>query len=460
MNDDRSLHDAFEKYGHAISQKDVAGTVGFLYPKFFDIVPQKTIVSALKASYKAKDITLRDFVIDAIPFACQVEGISYAFCHISFIKVGDTDNDGTKTRKKSDKSANIVSAKIESNLLAIQENNNWFFLDIKPHVIELYTDFLPREIMDELNRLFPPDDDDESKPAKKNLVEDLSGQRNTNVVYLVGWEVDLNGDDQCERFMATQVTNKETFEYAADPGLELIYKNKKLVRVNEYFDGTVKERALKEKEVGLAYKELVPNKLFQLQENPTGRSQLGGEIPPDFKMPENNGVVPFQYLGYLSKHDPNLGWLPFDIHLVCPIYLNIGNVYLEYTNPLSPVIINKEEVESADTSYEDDVNQHSEIVFNEMKFDFVEALEFSVTGHSGIPNWIQAPDIPVCPKSGNTMKFLCQLHGGVSVKRTNVKPHNEFYRQYFEELNFWGDGDLFVFFEPGSKVACYLIQHT
>jgi hypothetical protein len=58
------------------------------------------------------------------------------------------------------------------------------------------------------------------------------------------------------------------------------------------------------------------------------------------------------------------------------------------------------------------------------------------------------------------MKFLCQLNGGVTAKRTNVEPKNESYIQYYEELNFWGDGDLFVFFEPTSKVACYFIQNT
>ena len=58
------------------------------------------------------------------------------------------------------------------------------------------------------------------------------------------------------------------------------------------------------------------------------------------------------------------------------------------------------------------------------------------------------------------MKFLIQLNGGVSAKRTNVEPQDEDYRHYYEELNFWGAGNLFVFFEPTSKVACYLIQNS
>ena len=58
------------------------------------------------------------------------------------------------------------------------------------------------------------------------------------------------------------------------------------------------------------------------------------------------------------------------------------------------------------------------------------------------------------------MKFLCQFIGGVRTKRTNVEPKKEFYRRYYEKLDFWGGGYLYVFFEPTSKVACYFIQNT
>ena len=82
-------------------------------------------------------------------------------------------------------------------------------------------------------------------------------------------------------------------------------------------------------------------------------------------------------------------------------------------------------------------------------------------GFSDVPNWIQDPDIPVCPKSNRIMMFVCQLQGdGVTTKHSNVVAHDEWYEQYYNKLNFWGDGDLYVFFEPTSKVACYIIQNT
>lgn len=294
----------------------------------------------------------------------------------------------------------------------------------------------------------------------RTMFKSLFNRQNktTKSIFLAGWEVRLNGNQQCENFIATQITNKATVEKLYF-GMELVFENNKLIKAYEYDEGNRKDRELEADEIGLEYKEFEENRILEIVDDENGFHQLGGEIPNGFLLPENNCVVPFQYFGYIDNHDKKFNWLPIKVHLTCPIYLNIGNVFLDYSDPNEPSLINREEVEKADTSY-DDLNQNSEIVFHEVKFSFVEDIEFSGGGHSGIPNWIQYPDIPMCPKSGKRMKFLCQLNGGVTTKRTNIDPKNDWYRRYYEELNFWGDGDLFVFFEPTSKVACYFIQNT
>lgn len=284
----------------------------------------------------------------------------------------------------------------------------------------------------------------------------------TKSIFLAGWEVHLNGDQQCENFISTQITDKKTAQ-SLFTSLELVFEDNKLIKAfqfENYGELEKKVRKLDNDEIGLQFKEFDENRLFLLTEEEDGLHQLGGEIPKDFHLPENNCVVTFQYLGFIDNRDKNFSWLPVKIHLTCPIYLNIDKVFLDYSNPNKPTIINREEVEKTDTSFDEDLNQNSEIVFNEKKFSFVENLDLLGSSQAGIPNWIQFPDIPICPKSGKKMKFLCQLNGGVTAKRTNVNPKNESYRHYFEEMNFWGDGDLFVFFEPSSKVACYFIQNT
>ena len=86
-------------------------------------------------------------------------------------------------------------------------------------------------------------------------------------------------------------------------------------------------------------------------------------------------------------------------------------------------------------------------------------------GFSGMPNWIQGSWMPKCPKTNKPMRFLCQLTSSDKVRTeyTNIemsKAGDDFKQSYFKNMNFWGDGDLFVFFEPESKMACYFIQHT
>ena len=280
----------------------------------------------------------------------------------------------------------------------------------------------------------------------------------TKSIYLAGGEVHLNGDQQCENFIATQITNKETVE-SVFSGIELVFKEGRLAQAYDYEEGQRKERSLATDEIGLPYREYEENRILKVVEDENGPHQIGGEVPQNFRPPENNCMVPFQYLGFIDHSDQNFAWLPFRLHLTFPIYLNTGNVFLDYANPDFPSIVNREEVEAADTAY-DDLNKESEIVFNAMKFSFAEAVEFAGIGHGGVPNWIQYPGIPVCPKSGRRMRFLCQLNGGVSTNRSNVEAKDEWYAQYYEELNFWGDGDLFVFFEPTSRIACYFIQNT
>ena len=52
MNIDKTLHDSFINYGKTITEKNAAKTADFIYPKFYDSVPRKTIEDSLKAAYR------------------------------------------------------------------------------------------------------------------------------------------------------------------------------------------------------------------------------------------------------------------------------------------------------------------------------------------------------------------------------------------------------------------------
>jgi hypothetical protein len=482
------INEAFSRYGQSLIDGDHKETIDFIYPKLFQFVPKEAITKSLKAGQNnpSVKISFDDFQLASIEKTHEVWSTSYVlFTSRSKVvmvykpmkksKQADADEESSeeefmyevlaakhgKANVKHDKNNNTIRANTTSKLLGIKEEGNWYFLDVKPNLIELYKKFLPAPVVIELQELFPQEVDvpieipaTKKSSSKKSAKSQQHQQPYADRIYLAGWDVHLNGDRNCEDFIATQITTKETVEKLYS-GIELVFEDNKLVKAFDYDEGKKKERHLSDDEIGLPYKAFPLNYIYQFEEDNRGKHQLGGEVPKGFTLPKCNSVVPFQYLGYISNEDDIFNWLPFKIHLACPIYLNVMNVFVDYSDPMNPTVINREEVEEADTSH-DELDKDSEIVFDDANFSFVKAEKFSPLGNAGIPNWIQASDIPTCPKSGKLMKFLCQLNGGVPVKRSNVDdPSN-----YFDTMEFWGDGDLFVFFEPTSKVACYFIQNT
>ena len=286
----------------------------------------------------------------------------------------------------------------------------------------------------------------------------------TKTQYLAGWEVQLDGKEHCNSFIRTQLVEKRTAQNQYSY-IELNFDTEDLLASVKLYSRGVQESGplfdnLKADEaIGkLRFEDLVPNKLYGFVESHDGANYLGGEIPNDFEIPDNQCPGSFQYLGMLSSKDEAFDWLPFDLHLICPIYLNIDKVWIDYKDPLHPRILNKEEIDATDTEYLD-LKSDSFIIFEQRNFRTNPTLDY---GFAGVPNWIQYPDIPMCPESNRAMKFLCQIGDFIEVKvsRTNVHPEVDWFKRYFETMNFWGDGELFVFFEPETKIACYFIQNT
>ncbi|KFC21884.1 hypothetical protein [Epilithonimonas lactis] len=198
-----------------------------------------------------------------------------------------------------------------------------------------------------------------------------------------------------------------------------------------------------------------------------GLHKLGGKFPSNFIIPKNDFLSGFQYVGFINKGDNYFDWIPFDIHLICPIYLDIENVFLDYSNPFAPIIIEPKNT-SEITSAFDDLEKNSIVEFQETKLSIREFEgitddnEFDILGVAGKANFLQHEDIPICPKSGKKMRFLCQFltFNNIATEFTNVECEDKYMQQYFEHMNFWCDGSLYVFIEPESKTLCYYIQNT
>jgi hypothetical protein len=208
-------------------------------------------------------------------------------------------------------------------------------------------------------------------------------------------------------------------------------------------------------------------KLYKFDFDESGKHKLGGEIPSNFILPKNEFKSNFQYIGLINNSDEIFNWLPFSLNLICPIYLDFEQIYLDYENPNEPKLVYPNNTSEIGSAY-DTLDINSKIIFEEKSFGLIEFEgvtednEFDIVGIAGKPNWTQEENIPKCPKTNKEMKFVCQITSWSELKTkfTNVICESNYEREQFEKLNFWCDGDLYIYIQPESKTVCYFIQNT
>jgi hypothetical protein len=207
-------------------------------------------------------------------------------------------------------------------------------------------------------------------------------------------------------------------------------------------------------------------KMYEMLFDEHGKHQLGGDVPKDFEVPENEFKAGFQYLGFIDNSEDIFSWLPFKLNLIAPIYLDFDSVYLDYENQSAPKIIYPENTSGIGTAY-DTIDKNSIVIYEAKKISFKEFVgvteenEFDNIGFAGKPNWNQNNNIPVCPKTNKKMKFVCQLTSWseLKTKYTNVIAGDSYEEKLFQKMNFWDDGDLYIFMQPESKTVCCFIQN-
>jgi len=103
------------------------------------------------------------------------------------------------------------------------------------------------------------------------------------------------------------------------------------------------------------------------------------------------------------------------------------------------------------------------VIFNEQRFSIETQIDFNNYDSNqesnlicGVPMWYQAPDIPICPKTGEVMQFVCTINSDSSI---DLKDKSGIENLPFGDYLIFGDyGNLFVFFHPDSKVMYLNIQ--
>jgi len=202
--------------------------------------------------------------------------------------------------------------------------------------------------------------------------------------------------------------------------------------------------------------------------DPSGKQVIGGECPKYFEMPKSECNTQFNYLGCLDcQIEESLIWTELKyFHMIFPIISDLEIIFLDYTNPNKPELLNLNQVLNNSTQ-NDYLSNSDKIVFKETRVSYkkmkLDYLVISQTvGNIGSPTWVQNELIPRCPKTSKPMKFLVSLqsNGYVEVLSSTVKTNDEFMNNYINSFNFGGDGRLFIFYSPESKTAAYFIQNT
>ena len=202
--------------------------------------------------------------------------------------------------------------------------------------------------------------------------------------------------------------------------------------------------------------------------NPKGKNFIGGKASPEIEMPRLE-TSPIVYFGCISKKESHLELINFDLHLICPLFIDLKEpVFFDYSNSNRPILI-RENVSSVFNQLFEDIPNTAYIEYKKLSFIFDNPLPTKVKigahyidmipgeiGHCGQPNWIRNENWPYCPITGNKMRFLFQLAeiddceiivGQEILDKEHIDPY----------LNF-GHGYLYVFYEPASKVVAYLNQ--
>lgn len=279
--------------------------------------------------------------------------------------------------------------------------------------------------------------------------------------YLGGWEIDFSRRNAARRFMRVHAVDEIGFKFFSDiqAALELKPKSKGLFDCYKHAQGAI---ALTTENIKLP-RNWREHQVFLLKPNSNGLHRLGGLPPRSFVLPRHEAFhTPFQYLGCINGSDPLFGWLEIDkLHIAYPVYEGNLGIYLDLRNPSKPKVLNnpvvfnptwlKEPALLARLCYKPKLYSVAKQISSETYESNSDVIL------CGVPLWLQAPEIPRCPKTHEDMRFVCLIQSSrkLRIDRTHL-PKGLALPDTF--LCFGDMGNLYVFYQPKSRVMHLRVQ--
>ncbi|MGL4234664.1 hypothetical protein [Tabrizicola sp.] len=227
-----------------------------------------------------------------------------------------------------------------------------------------------------------------------------------------------------------------------------------------------------------------------------GLSQFGGAPPEGFVMPKASFMSGYQYIGRLSRNEPGLERWGADIHLIYPMFLDHHpHLFLDLENPLAPKLFGLDVCRRVklwdgggaygpgEATFFTEIRESEEIAslfngdeevrYKPESFRRVPLREEDVVGddvyncNASYPIWLQAPEIPICPRTGKVMEFIGEFLPGNPpeasplIKRAKRELKEFYFDWYFYGVAFWGaNNSACVFGCPEGKSLCIHPQTT
>jgi len=281
--------------------------------------------------------------------------------------------------------------------------------------------------------------------------------------YFGGIEINFEDRELCKAFLATQGIDRKGFDFfrTIHSALEMHTFGDKMLACYEcsrdQYDRETRDLVAENLQLPLSDWE--EHGLFFLEKDKRGPHRIGGAKPLRLELPKHERLRnPFQYIGSIQCSDKHFNWIPLDtFHIVYPLHqLNFG-IFLDYSNAERPKLVDP--VSFPDGEQEE--NPRLDLEFLETRYVTTTKADFAKHDNRtqllcGVPMWIQAPEIPVSPITGDLMRFVARIKSDPAVVVTHavepVKPYAD------DHLIFYDEGSLYVFFEARTRLAHVNVQ--
>lgn len=292
----------------------------------------------------------------------------------------------------------------------------------------------------------------------KRFCSKCFNETRTRSRFLAGSDINYMNKDQLTRILLTHGIDSTGFEFFSDiqAATELIIEGDTIVQAVLHSSNMKETLPLS---VDLPVSDWPDRKTFFLVKDRNGRHSIGGERPSSFQVPQHPTLKSnFIYLGSLDCTDPWFEWMRLErLHLAYPVYEGVFEVFLDYQDPNSPVVLCPE---TFGYSWIDDTvkgTDNVEYILQKYRtVNTVDLQDFETRDKDflicGVPLWYQAPEIPRCPKSGEVMRFVMTINSDIDIKRQDGTGIDNL--PFDDYLVFGDEGNLYVFYEPTSKVLC------